>query len=218
MALSVVFSCKKDPEIPYCELHPDDCVDVREVKDYFYFKIGSWWVYEEENSGVRDSVYVIETYSDTSSYYFTTTLKSSYDGYRYLYWPGGGATSDADDNIVKKSKRSTAITKAKSKPGELVSESTCFLFYPTPGLWTYSTFYWGAGNSSTGKLTVEEIHNTYIVNDLTYFDVVHNSDECTSSEDGQFTDNFYSKEAGLIRKELSDSNQVWNLVEYHISE
>lgn len=30
------------------------------AKDYFYFKEGTWWVYEEENSQIRDSIWLTD--------------------------------------------------------------------------------------------------------------------------------------------------------------
>lgn len=77
ITIIVAISCRKDDSLHHCQQFPEDCVDVREVKNCFYFNHGSWWVYEEENSGKRDSVYVIETFSDTSSYYFTTKVHST---------------------------------------------------------------------------------------------------------------------------------------------
>lgn len=35
----LVFSCKKEAGTAFCELHPDECVDIREVKDYFYLPL-----------------------------------------------------------------------------------------------------------------------------------------------------------------------------------
>ncbi|MDZ4758730.1 MAG: hypothetical protein SGJ10_11430 [Bacteroidota bacterium] len=39
--------------------------------DYFYFKEGSWWVYEDEATKEQDSVWVSYSRKDTLSPYFT---------------------------------------------------------------------------------------------------------------------------------------------------
>ena len=208
-----VIACRKDDEIPYCEEFPNDCVDVREVKDYFYFNYGSWWVYEEENSGKRDSVYVTFTGSDTSSVFFETWLYSTYDGYDYTFWTKG-VRPEVKNNIAKKSVKSTTVYCAKSKPGDYVGEGECFLFYPQPGLWSYS--YGGGYIGYNNIVKVDDILNEYTVIDSKFYNVVKVSEEHTAFEESQPTVHYYSPNIGLIKKELLDSHQVWNLVDYHI--
>ena len=210
--LLVVVSCRKDDEIPYCEEFPNDCVDVREVKDYFYFNYGSWWVYEEENSGKRDSVYVIETFSDTSSYYFTTKVHSTYDDYNYRFWTNG-VTGDKYKNLVEKSIRSTNVVRSKTKSGDYVGEDACFIFYPKPGLWAYT---YGGHDITNNVLKIEEIYTDYTILEKNFKDVVKVSEEHTAVEEKQPTLHYYSPNIGLIKKELLDSNQIWNLIDYNI--
>lgn len=205
-------SCRKDESIPFCELYPDECVDIREVKEYFYFKIGSYWVYEEETSGAIDSIYVLETYSNPNTYYFDTRLHSDYDTYDYRYWTGGGATTD--DLIVEKSKRTTIIYKAKTKPGDFVSESYCFLFYPSIGSWIYSNG--GSPYFYDNVLEVFAVYDSLEIDGKFYPNVVCMHEEHTASEDKQPTYHYYSKGVGLVKKELLDSNQTWNLIKYYI--
>jgi hypothetical protein len=213
LILLAAISCRKDEEIPYCEQYPDDCVDVREVKDYFYFNYGSWWVYEEENSGKRDSVYVLETGSDTSSVLFSTELYSTYDGYEYRFWTSGVHPS-VKNNISKKSIRSTQVYRSKGKPGDYVAEAECLMFYPQPGFWTYT--YGGGYIGYDNILKVESVLASYNVIGRVFFNVVIVSEEHTAIEEQQPTLHYYSPNIGLIKKELLDSHQVWNLVDYYI--
>jgi hypothetical protein len=210
ISLFFVLSCRRDQSIPFCELHPDQCVDIREVKDYFHFNLGSYWVYEEETSEILDSTYVIETLSDTASYYFDTRLHSDYDGYNYHYWPDGATTNS---NIVEKSVRSTIIKKAKTKPGDFVAESYCFPFYPNMGSWIYS---YGLQYNYDNVLIVDTVFANYTLLDQVFLDVVCISEEHTASAQAQPTKHYYSKGVGLIRKELIDSGEVWNLLRYNI--
>lgn len=212
ITLIVVVSCRKDDEIPYCEEFPNDCVDVREVKDYFYFNYGSWWVYEEENSGKRDSVYVTETSNDPTSVLFETWLYSSYDEYSYIYFTKG-VRPEVKNNIAKKSVKSTTVYCAKGKPGDYIGEGECFLFYPIPNLWSYS--YGGVGITNN-KVRIDSVFSSYSVLEENYYDVVSVFEEHTIVEESQPTMHYYSPNIGLIKKELLDSNQIWNLVDYHI--
>jgi hypothetical protein len=214
MTLSVVFSCKKDPEIPYCELHPDDCVDIRMVKDWFYFDYGSWWVYEEENTGMRDSVYVTQTFSDTGSFEFSTRLFSSYDEYYYRLW-ANNAISDAEDNLVRKIDRSIVVKRSKGKEGDYIGESICFIFYPRQG---YSEPSISGTGYPENEVYIDSAFFEKIVEGNTFSDVVKVGENHTVIEEYQGTIHYFASGVGLIRKELADSNQVWNLVSYSVTQ
>jgi hypothetical protein len=189
-------------------------VDVREVKDYFYFNYGSWWVYEEENSGKRDSVYVTQTYSDTGTYYFKTSVKSTYDGYDYHFWTNS-VTGDKYKNLVQKSTRSTTVKCAKTGGEEgFVAEAYCFMFYPIIG--KYMNNDGGGYIGYNNILEIEEIYNAYGIYENNFENVVEISEDHTAIEESQPTVHYYSPNVGLIKKELLDSNQVWNLVDYHL--
>jgi hypothetical protein len=215
VTILLVFSCKKEAGTAFCELHPDECVDIREVKDYFYFKMGSWWVYEEEHTGKRDSVYVTQTWTDTSSVLFETWLHSSYDGYDYTFWTTGVNGSLVTNNMTKKTSRATNVNRAKTVSGDYVGEDPCFLFYPTPGAWTYT---YGGPTITNNVLKIEAVHANYTNYSIAFEEVVHLSEQHTAIEEKQPTHHFYAPHIGLIRKELIDSNQVWNLVSYHINQ
>lgn len=61
LAFAAVFStassCKKKKK--YCT-GGGTCRSVLEAKEFFLFKEGSWWVYEEETTHERDSQYVYD--------------------------------------------------------------------------------------------------------------------------------------------------------------
>ncbi len=211
--LPLLMACKKDPPLSYCEEFPDDCIDVREVKDYFYFNYGSWWVYVEENSGKRDSVYVTETYSDTGSVLFSTRLFSTYDEYEYRFWTTG-VNQDVKNNMAKKSERSTRVNRNKTTSGDHVAEAECLMFYPYQGAWVYS--YGGTYIGFDNILKIDSVLRDYSIYDNNFNNVVKVSEEHTAIEESQPTLHYYSPNVGLIKKELFDSNQVWNLVDYHI--
>ncbi len=208
-----VASCKKDPPTSYCSENPDDCIDVRKVKDYFYFKIGSYWVYEEETSGERDSVYVIETASDPTSVLFGTTKYSTYDGYDYRYWTKG-VSSSVKNNVARKSEKTTRVVSAKFKSGDYVAEATCFLFYPTKGL--SSPAYGGIDSGYDNIISIQDLMEDYVLMEQVFENVVVVAEEHTAIEESQSTVHYYSPKIGLVKKELLTDDEVWNLVKYHI--
>jgi hypothetical protein len=214
IGLFMLTACRKDDQIPFCEQYPDECVDIRMVKDWFYFDVGSRWVYEEENTGQRDTLIVTSSWSDTGSYQFSTILNSSYDGYNYPQWTSS-AIPVGDDNLVKKSIRSTSVKKAKTKSGDYVGESTCFVFYPLAG--------YSQPNNSLAFITDNVLYtdSTFFsieLADQEYINVIKMREDHSTIEEGQPTIHLYATGVGLIRKELIDSNQVWNLISYSVSQ
>ena len=51
----LLYACKKLHKT-YCEKHPEERVDIRNVKSFMYFDVGSWWLYEEEITHEKDCV------------------------------------------------------------------------------------------------------------------------------------------------------------------
>ncbi len=214
IGLFMLTACQKDDQIPFCEQYSDECVDIRMVKDWFYFDIGSRWVYEEENTGQRDTVIVTSSWSDTGSFEFTTRVFSSYDRYYYRCW-ANSAIRYGDDKLVKKSTRSTSVKRSKGKDGDYVGESTCFVFYPIAG--------YSQPNNSLAAITdnILYIDSTFFSMELTdqeFVNVIKVRGDHSTTEEGQPTIHYYANGVGLIRKELIDSNQVWNLISYSVSQ
>ena len=210
--LLVIFvQCRKDPKIPFCEEFPDQCVEITTVKDHFYFDVGTYWVYKEENSGKLDSQWVSQSYTEPNVSWFNIQVRSSLDDYtRYIETLL--LAHAIDSGLVRKDKRSILILRAKGKAGDLVGESYLAPFYYLVG---DSVGNWG-GTSSVSYLWIENIYDEFNLMDNEYKNVIGIKETHNISEHSQPTLHFYAEEVGLIRRELLDSNQVWNLIRYHI--
>lgn len=217
--LSVFFlgvSCKdknKPVAKSYCEENPGNCESVTEAKKYFAFNLGSWWVYEEETSGERDSVYVTQALIDLNSYNFDIRTHSSYQGYNYHYWPmylSGISTCSSVDAV---SKKCLFIKKSKGKPGDFIGEGYCFFvnYNLNDFLGSFNVYF------ENNKIIISEIKESFSLGDLSFLKTIKVHELNTYMEGKQPTNHYYSKGVGLVRKELLDSNQVWNLVNYHIA-
>ncbi len=218
LSLALVLGCNKD-KVP-CTTCPtgggnlSNCEDIQNVKHFFYFKVGSWWVYEEENSGLRDSVYVTSAVENPSNYDFDVEVYSTYQDYTYRYWPEYYPINGCPES-GQICKRCIIVKRAKYKPGDFVDEGRCFLFIPEVGDFTSVPNISFGGN----RITVENIlDSSEFILGLKYKKTVQISELNTYMEGKQPTNHFFSENTGLIRKELLDSNQVWNLVDYHIEE
>jgi hypothetical protein len=210
--LSLGSSCKDKNNKSYCEENPTKCSDIQGAKDYFLFKEGSWWVYQEENSLDKDSVYVTEYSNDPNSYDFDMRVYSVYQDYSYHLYPfyaGGSQLCNASGNIHS---TCLSIKRSKYKPGDALGEATCFMWKNYQGQVAY------VPNSAfeNNQITVAAIMSTFAVQGVVFNDVVKIHELNTFIEGRQPTNHYFAKGVGLIRKELLDSNQVWNLVSYHI--
>ncbi len=216
LGVSLVPSCNKDKTpCTTCPTVGTDCEDIQNVKNFFAFKVGSWWVYEEETSGIRDSVYVTEYQNDPSNYNFDVRVYSTYQDYYYHYWSEYYSNSNDCPESGLLCKRCMLIKRSKYKPGDFVAEGRCFMFIPKIGdsqgsfntAFTNNRIYVSMIQDSF-NLPIETIHGrtVTIYEDNTYMEGI------------QPTNHYFSENVGLIRKELLDSNQVWNLVDYYIQE
>lgn len=208
-------SCKDKIKKSYCEENPSGCQSVLVAKDFFAFKLGSWWVYEEETSHERDSLYVTESYNNSTGYDFLVKIKSSLTDYEYRYWPffAGGNNACSETSPVEG--KCIYIKRSKGKPGEYVGEDNCFFVNFKIGYWTYAynNIYF-----ENNRIIVDNIVEKYTLNYLSFNQTVKIHELSTVVEGVQPTNHYFARNVGLIRKELLDSNEVWNLVNYHIQE
>lgn len=212
----LLLGCKKD-KVPCttCPTGPGaGCEDIQNVKHFFHFKVGSWWVYEEESSGLRDSVYVTSAAENPNNYNFDVEVYSEFQDYSYHYWPEYYSVNGCPDNGVI-CKRCLTVKGSKYKPGDFVGEGRCFLFIPELG------DYMGVPNTQfeNNQIQVEGILDSVeFVTNLKFARTIKIHELNTFIEGIQPTNHYFSEGVGLVRKELLDSNQVWNLVDYYIAQ
>ncbi len=215
LGVSLVPSCNKDKTpCTTCPTVGTDCEDIQNVKNFFAFKVGSWWVYEEETSGVRDSVYVTEYQNDPSNYNFDVRVYSTYQDYYYHYWPefSSGAQSCNESGITCTS--CLRVQRSKYRPGDFVGQGRCFIFIPRIGDFEYVPNVEYANN----KIVINDIDSSTQIDSFNFGKTVKVHEYNTYVEGIQPTNHYFSEGVGLVRKELLDSSQVWNLVNYHIQE
>ncbi|GAB5417878.1 MAG: hypothetical protein Crog4KO_23740 [Crocinitomicaceae bacterium] len=189
------------------------CEDIQNVKHFFYFKVGSWWVYEEENSGARDSVYVTSASENPSNYDFNVEVYSTHQDYYYRYWPQFGSTVGSTCNESGLACGwCTKVFRSKYKPGDFIGQATCFIFQPEVGLSDYNSNPYVQGN----YIYITNLLDSFALNSLNFERTVCLREDNTVMEGYQPTKHFYSENVGLARKELLDSNKVWNLIDYYI--
>ncbi len=175
--------------------------------------MGSWWVYEEETTHERDSMYVTESINDPDSYNFDMRIKSSLTNYEYHYWPfyaqGNSFCSQTSPNYAK----CLYVKRSKGKLGDFVGENDCFFISYKLNDWIYGSnvTYW------EDKIIVSNIIDSFNYNNLIFDKTIVIKELKNYLEGNQMTYHYFSKGVGITRFELIDSNKVWNLVNYYIA-
>lgn len=219
LLMSIAYSCKdKTPEPNIaCSSNPYGCNSVSVAKEFFLFKPGSYWVYEEEHSHMRDSMYVY-SYANGSNYDFDIVIKSALDNFQYHYWPEyNGQPNDNQCSTTKPvAKKCMNIKRSKyipGSPGVFVGEGRCMFFQYnlTDSVPSYST------NFESNFIHITAIMDAYELGDLDFSKTVKVYNRKDQQSNLHPTNHYYSKGVGLIRKELIDTPEVWNLVNYYIA-
>ena len=218
VVFTVLFTqCRKDPNIPFCEQYPNECIEMKHIKDHYYFKTGSWWVYEEQNTGAIDSQWVSSSWLKSNNKEFDMVINSTLDDYDRHRWTHLLTQAKNEDIIPKR--KLAYIKRTKGKPGVFIGTSHIGIFYPVVGDSVGN--YGGGGYPSetfTGLLRVKNILKEYNLLNNNYTNVIQMFDEYNLSENSQPTIHWYAEGVGLIKKELIDSNQVWLLKKYSVEQ
>jgi hypothetical protein len=218
LVVSLAVSCKQNTEEPnYCATSPGGCNSVLVAKEFFLFKPGSWWVYEEEYSGVRDSMYVLN-YSNGSGYNFYITIKSALDGFEYSYWPeyNGQPNDKQCDEVAPVAKKCMNVKRDKlipGAPGVFISEGRCMFFQYNLKDSTPSINY---PNYVNNYIKIVDIKNNFQLGNFSFNETVKVLDPHDKQCRDHRSYHYFSKGVGLVRLELADTTETWNLVNYHI--
>jgi len=213
--LLICINCKPDKPLPFCDQFPEQCVDMTKIKDHYYFKTGSWWVYQEVTTHQLDTQWVSQGWENDCK--FRLTIKSSLDDYDRERWAHLLGPSK-NCGLVEK-RRLAYIERSKGKGGDFIGTSYIGIFYPVKG---DSLGHFGGGGYYTPQeysyLRVKNTHSNYNILNKIYTNVIEIGDDYNMVENSQPTTHYYAEGVGLIKKELIDSNQVWILIDYNVEQ
>ncbi len=192
------------------------CHSVLEAKDYFAFKEGSYWVYEEETTHERDSMYVTQSWVGTD-YDFYIKIKSQLTDFEYTYWPSYYPHAGSCSETKGVTGKCLYVNRSKGKPNLLMGDLKVFFINYKIGetIITYEPYSENACSSNMIS-PILELDN-YAINNYTFTEIIKVNESCSYHYNQQSVNLYYSKGVGIVRKELVDSNQVWNLVKYKIA-
>jgi hypothetical protein len=189
----------------------------QEFKDYTLFLPGTYWIYQDSITGNEDSEYVINNSMGKDTFdlnpdaegdevveYFQYDVRSSFqngDGYRY----------DCNTSFYKCVERQQAEPCFFLNRGNQSGSGFCFAYEFYDGFW----FYCGYANKYS-KITTIKHWPSLKLNNVQYNFIVEFYDDKNITEKSNKTNIFFTKNVGIVRKELLDSNQTWNLIRSNI--
>jgi len=209
LASFFLVTCRRDAE-------PDgrDCGEattIDEMMEWVFFRTGSYWIYEEQNSGAIDTMTVYYDHhgvSPTGNREFYMKMESSLDGSTYEYWFNDAWSSESS-----------------LRPGCTVREVDCEKYapnnysagnhvFPFPLFIGARVVQWQGLNSSFSIIT-EYAESDSIGGNL-YHGVYTISQEYSPQHDYQPSMYSIAKNVGIVEKVIPNTLEHWKLIEFQI--
>lgn len=184
----------------------------QEVKDYYAFKDGTYWVYENDKTKELDSITVffhqskIDTIIDTERNHklifeiFRLITYSHRDDYKTEYYPLPPVPENPSANAV-------IIEREKYKTGDYIGV-TSLLFHP---------FIKGSKKyTSKGEIVLNDILPEFTIKNNSFLNVLyyHNTFDITNNKSDM--DYFIAKNVGIVMMRNNTTNETWNLIRHNI--
>lgn len=180
---------------------------IEEMKKWYYFKTGTWWVYEEQTTGALDTLTVYHDWAgiNTEGYEgFEWYGISSYDHFDYRYRFN---TSYSIHCLTYEECTCHKVSRSKTMPGNFIGSGRIFLYPLIEGNYTAS---------GTGWCTLTTLYQEYDLGDSVYAEVAEWNIEDDDSEENSHTKYWIGMNAGIIRRENLSDGSDWILVESNI--
>lgn len=210
-------SCKpSETPAPNNNNWPKDWAVPQEVLDYYYFKAGSMWVYENDKNGQLDTVVVKQStkkwghaQNDEKYEVAETILYSFLEGYNYSYYISmQGASACIKDGS---SHPCYILFYEKYKPGDVLGGGISWIF-------PFQKGYGGAADysSQTSNLKIIDIYDSLIINTAVYHNIGKINVTNAHIYYRKDINVLWAKDVGIVRKENLTDNETWNLIYHNI--
>ncbi|PCH91453.1 MAG: hypothetical protein COB85_09035 [Bacteroidetes bacterium] len=217
--IHMLFGCEKDQPVCICPRINVERPLNQAVKDCYLFKEGSWWVYEELNSGQRDSVYV-NSFTTEWSVSTSSCLHNS---------PWDEQETDIYDTIFITNKESAKVYQYST----YYMKEREYRFNTTNLIWTSwdgpngvsrpNEYYWFILDADdTTSVITEELSSLdladYSFTNLYKLSHFH-SQAYLNWDDWPYNDTvvyYLAPNIGLVKRDDLAKDQVWELKNYNI--
>ncbi len=195
-------TCKHDPPPePPAVCQYDSSVE--EMKKWYYFKTGTWWVYQEQTTGELDTITVYHDWEGTNgdgTEGFEWYGNSSYDGFNYKHRFNSSYSIHC---LTAEECTCHKVERSKTMPGNFVGAGKIFLYPLIEGNYTAS---------GTGWCTLEVLHDSLALSENTYNNVAEWDIPDDDSEENVHTKYWIGENAGIIRWQNLETNSDWLLI------
>lgn len=189
-------SCKKECDEP-TPFYPLD----EDFLSYFAFPVGSWWVYEEVNTGERDSCYVILNETEVDEMFLG---RKDGCGFSYKYEQLYLSEVIHNDTV-----NGSAMAHAP------IQKLDYYFFSHQKGAFFKIINLELGRDTFNRELFIRDRYETLKVRGILYENVIVIGQSVSSQN--EFPQNiYYSKNVGVIRRDYTEGTQ-WELVKYHIN-
>lgn len=196
LLIAVAPECRKDrkPDVYHVEQH---------VKDWLFFDTGTWWVYRDVNSGIRDSQYVTRSEIITDE----SQPKRKHDLF-YIFQYAQVYTNTGSVFFLNSTMGGSMIEKTDTSSGG--SPSTPLFYKPTQIGSRHSSF-------GLGFIEITDLDPHFTLDGTKYdtlITLLNNDDQTAHHDSVQYQ---VYKGVGIIGKKNISKHQEWQLVKYHIN-
>jgi hypothetical protein len=214
-AICVVCSrCKHVPEIDPNSAYCGEATTIDEMMEWVYFKEGTYWIYQEQNTGVLDTVLVYYDYNGTHPEGFrdfVVKMRSSYDGYTYEYWFNDGWSGEC---TLKPGCFCRGIECDKYIPGDYAGGNRVFAFPLRIG----NQVGQDAGTSNYGVSRITARYDTIQIEENFFLNVYEHIQDYSPQHDYDSSIYRICKKIGIIEKLIESQSEHWRLIEYRIEQ
>ena len=215
---AVCSRCKHEPEEEYIPCHCGEGNSIESLKEWAYFKTGTYWIYQEETTLELDTFVVLNDHDIVTSQgneQFAYEMWRTRDHYYYRFWFNEGWSALDCNNDCCECRR---LWCSKHRPGDADGEEPLLTFPTYVGSYAYIV-----NVDVIDKVEVVDYKGTFCLSEQCFDDVVveRNGEsvldqEAASNGDYYQVKYYVAKHFGIIRKEITETNEVWNLIDYQI--
>ena len=207
-------NCKHEPVIdpngPQC----GEATTIDEMMEWVYFKTGTYWIYEEQNTGALDTMTVYYDYngvSPTGNRDFVVKMRSSLDGYTYEYWFNDAWSGDCG---TREGCFCRVVDCDKYKPGDYAGGNHVFIFPLFIGNKTGQS----GGDLDFGSSKIVAQYHSDSIQQNEFDNVFEIHQEYSPQHNYQESKYKIVNKIGIVQKIIPEYSQNWEIVDYTINQ
>lgn len=202
-------TCKHKPEIDPEATDCGEATTIDEMMEWVYFKTGTYWIYEEQNTGTLDTMTVYYDYngvSSTGNREFVVKMESSLDGYTYEYWFNDAWSGDCENCFCR------VVDCDKYIPGDYAGGNHVFIFPLKVGNQTGQS----GGGLDFGPSQIVALFSLDTIQNFQFTDVYEIHQTYSPQHDYEESNYKIIRNIGIVQKVIPEYSQNWQVIEYLI--